>query len=125
MADKSKEVKSILEPIISIIKSKPEARAIVNKWINGKYGKIIGWKMKSTDQEENYHLIFTSDDVRLNVGEYPAFDVMMIADSERILSILKGEKSINSELKTKNFMVWGNLNEGIIFEKILQKIKEL
>lgn len=121
----TQEFKTFLESIISSIKSKPEARNIVNKWINGKYGKIIGWKIRSQDQEENYHMIFTQEIVKLNVGEYPAFDTIMIGSIETILGIVKGEKRLGAELKQKNVMVWGNLNEGLTFEKVMGKIKRL
>ncbi|MHA1651332.1 MAG: SCP2 sterol-binding domain-containing protein [Candidatus Helarchaeota archaeon] len=125
MQDKSSEIKEILEPIISTIHSKSEAQSIINKWINGRYGKIIGWKIRTQDHEENYHLIFDPDGVRLNVGEYPAFDIMMIGDPETILGILKGEKHIDAELKQRRVMIWGNLNEGIIFQKVLHKIRKM
>ena len=125
MAEKEKEVKSVLEPIISKINTNREAQALVNKWIDGKYGKIVGWKIKTDDWEENYHVIFTSDDVWLNVGEYPAFDIMFIGDTDTVLDILRGEKSINAELKQRKVMVWGNLNEGILLKKVLRKIREM
>lgn len=125
MALNTQEFKSFLESIISSIKSKPEAKNLVNKWIDGKYGKIIGWKIRSQDQEENYHMIFTPEEARLNVGEYPAFDIMIIGPLETILGMLTGKTRITSELKQKRIMVWGNLNEGITFGKIIGKIKSL
>jgi len=50
---------------------------------------------------------------------------MFIGDGDTILDILRGEKSINAELKQKKVMVWGNLNEGIMFQKVLHEIREL
>ncbi|MHA1277416.1 MAG: hypothetical protein ACTSQI_10920 [Candidatus Helarchaeota archaeon] len=125
MSTHEKVIKSILEPVISIIKSQPNAQVLIDQWINGKYGKIIGWKIRTPNWEENYHLIFTTEDTRLNVGEYPAFDILFIGNADTILSLLKGEKRIDKELKEKTIMVWGNLNEGIMFQKILYKLRNL
>ena len=125
MSDESNKLKSILKPFIAAVKSKPNVKALVTKWIDMKYGKIIGWKIKSEKQEENYHLVITSEEAHLNVGEYPAFDVMLIGNSETILGILNGQKNINVEMKEKRLMVWGNLNEGLMFQKVLQKIKSM
>ncbi len=125
MPNDIQEFKSILDSVISTVNSKKEAQTIVNRWIDDKYGKIIGWKIRSESKEENYHVIFTTEEARLNVGEYPAFDTMIIGSVDTILGIVRGEKRLGSELKQKNVMVWGNLNEGLTFEKVMGKIKSL
>ena len=69
----------------------------------------------------NFHAIFTHDDIKLQEGEYPAFDVLISGPPNVILDIITGKKKINTELKQNRVMVWGNLNEGITFGKIIVK----
>lgn len=125
MSGNIQEFKSILIKLTQSINSNPKAMEVVKQWLSRQYGKIIGWKIRSQDQEENYHMIFTQEIVKLNVGEYPAFDIMIIGSIETILGIVKGEKRLGAELKQKNIMVWGNLNEGLTFEKVMGKIKRV
>ncbi|MHA1265971.1 MAG: hypothetical protein ACTSRS_12135 [Candidatus Helarchaeota archaeon] len=125
MSKAIQEFKTILSDLVSTIQSNTDARSLINRWIDDKYGKIIGWKVRESDREENFHLIFTSNDAHFHVGEYPAFDVMILGNIDEILDLLKGIRHLNSELKRRNVMVWGNLNDGLNFEKNFRKIMQL
>lgn len=119
------EINSFIESILRTIISRPEARNLVNSWIKGTYGKIIAWKIRTKEWEENYHLILTPEHVRFHDWEYPAFDVIMIGKPEMIHDLILGKIKVTQALGERKVMVWGNLNEAITFQKVIAEIKKL
>lgn len=92
------------------------------KWIDKQFGKIIAFRLKDDENEQNYYLVITKDGARMNEGEYSAFEIMFTATPELMMNLLEGKIHISTELKARNLRVWGNLHEGIIFQRFSQKM---
>jgi hypothetical protein len=108
-------MKSYLEGVIERINKDQRSLDSIKAWIDGYEGKIITLKGSGG----SYHIIFTTEGVRLGEGIYPSCEVYYEADDDVILNILQGKRSASSEVKSNRCKVRGSLNEASNFEKII------
>ena len=109
------ELDKLLKEKVNDINKDTEKMDYVRKWIgNGYSGKVIVFATPG----KSHHMVFTRDKVILRAGEYPSCEVRYIGSEEDIMAVFSGETSAYTGVRTGRLVVWGNLNEATIFERI-------
>jgi len=109
------ELQSYLREKVKQINEDKARLKLVRDWINGYWGKIIGFKTG----DKGYHLVFTKDGVALRDGEYPSCEALYLGDEKAIMEILRKESSAYRSARGGKLKVWGSLNEARQFESLL------
>jgi hypothetical protein len=105
----------LLKERVADINKDSEKLEYVRKWIgNGYSGKVVVF----ATPDKSRHMVFTKDKVFLRDGEYPSCEVRYIGSEEDLMAVFSGETSAYTGVRTGRLVVWGNLNEATIFERI-------
>lgn len=93
-------------------------KAVVRKWLGESDGKVIGFKIRGTD-EKNFHIVLTKNGASLRDGEYPACDCVIVTSEEVLNGIAEGKVAFKEALKTDKITNWGNLHDMLAFSRIV------
>ena len=109
------DLERLLKEKVKQINSDKGRLGKIREWINGYYGKVIGF----VTPNKAYHLVFTREEVSLREGDYPSCEVFYRGSEEVMQKLLNRQKSTGEVVKSGQLKAWGNLNEAVTFEKIL------
>ena len=109
------DLESLLKEKVKQVNSDKGRLDKVKEWIDGYYGKVIGF----IAPHKAYHLVFTKDGVSLREGDYPSCEVSYRGSEEALLRLLNRVTNTGEAVKSGQLKAWGNLNEATQFEAIL------
>lgn len=104
-----------LEQMAKKIADDKERMVKVSEWIDGFHGKIVSFRTPT----ESFHVVFAKEKVSVRAGYYPSSEACYRGAETALQKVLTRELSAYDGVKSKQFVVWGNLNEATEFESLL------
>ncbi len=106
----------LLKEKATAIAKDPQKMKTVGEWIRPAYkGKVI----VLATPEKAYHVVFTRDSVTVRKGDYPSCETRYNGSEQDLVAVLTGETNAYLGAKSDRLVMWGNLNDATVFERLL------
>ncbi len=106
----------LLKEKANAIGQDPQKMKIVKEWIREGYkGKVICF----ATPEKSYHVVIRQDGASVRAGDYPSCEARYIGSEENLTAVLTGEINAYLGARSNRLVLWGNLNDATVFERLL------
>ncbi len=106
----------LLKDKVKTIAQDPKKMSLIKEWIREGYkGKVIGL----VTSEKGYHVVFKKGNVLLRSGDYPSCETRYSGSEQDLIALLEGGTNAYRGARAGRLVVWGNLNDATVFERLL------
>ncbi|MBI2832765.1 MAG: SCP2 sterol-binding domain-containing protein [Chloroflexi bacterium] len=110
------ELEKLLKEKADTITRDPGKMKVVGQWLKAGYkGKVIGFAAP----DKSYHVVIKKDGVTVRPGDYPSSEARYSGSEKDLIAVLNSEINAYLGARTGRVVVWGNLNDATVFERLL------